>query len=239
MGLNENYKKRLNRYGGNSLERLTKGREENFKAFRNASPHRVTFTFKDKEEIGVLEPHRQDEDKSIMHLLIDTDFQPEIGSILDIVDDHWLVYWLDDHKNRGYNRWALLRLNKEVEWRNPDGSKFSSLCYMYGQQNNMLKNEVKSRSRSAALYQENLKLSFMIMPAKGNIGYGSYLEVEDCGFREHFRVTGYDFLSTPGIVYVSLDPTLQQTVDKPKDENGDGKPDLNEDDYWLGGLLDV
>ena len=33
---------------------------------------------------------------------------------------------------------------------------------LYGQENNMLKDELQSRSRSAVRYEENLKLSFLI-----------------------------------------------------------------------------
>lgn len=233
MVLNNTYQARLGQHGTNATERLNKGREENFKRFLAGSPHAVSFSFGGSEWRAVLEPFRQDETKTLMHLLTAIEFQPSIGSILYIEGDNWMVYWLDEHKNKGYNRWVLIRMSREVTWYNNDKSEHSSLAYIYGQQDNMLKNEIKSRSRSAALYQENLKLYFMVMPANQLIEYGSYLVLEEGLYKQHFRVTGYDFLSTPGVVYVSIDPTLPQDSRTDQDV-----AEPSEDDPWLGGFLD-
>lgn len=233
MALNDIYKSRLNRWGTNSTDRLNNARAVNFQRFLEGSPHTVEFLHEGETQRGVLEPFRQDQSKTLMHLLTDIEFQPKIGTIVEIEGFNWMFYWLDDHRNKGYNRWIVMKMSREVEWRNPNGDKHSSLAFIYGQEDNMLKNEIRSRSRSAALYQENLKLSFMVMPAKGNIEYDSYLTIEESGFSTGFRVTGYDFLSTPGIVYVSMDPTPART-------DFEKEPEVSSDpsNPWLGGFLD-
>jgi hypothetical protein len=63
---------------------------------------------------------------------------------------------------------------------------------MYGQQDNMLKDELRSRSRMDTLYTENLKLSFFIMPANEFIRRDDYLEIGEGALKEAYRVTGYD-----------------------------------------------
>jgi hypothetical protein len=46
---------------------------------------------------------------------------------------------------------------------------------MYGQEDNMLKDELKSRSRMDTLYNENLKSSFFVMPTTAMIRKDDYL----------------------------------------------------------------
>jgi hypothetical protein len=63
---------------------------------------------------------------------------------------------------------------------------------MYGQEDNMLKDELKSRSRSSTLYTENLKSSFFILPTTEYIRKDDYLEIGEGKLKEAYRVTGYD-----------------------------------------------
>jgi hypothetical protein len=56
----------------------------------------------------------------------------------------------------------------------------------------MLKDELKSRSRMDALYTENLKSSFFIMPTSEFIRKDDYLEIGTGALKEAYRVTGYD-----------------------------------------------
>jgi len=68
----------------------------------------------------------------------------------------------------------------------------NSWAYMYGQENNMLKDELQSRSRMDTRYTENLKLSFFVMPTNPYIRKDDYLEVGEGLLQESYRVTGYD-----------------------------------------------
>jgi hypothetical protein len=88
---------------------------------------------------------------------------------------------------------------------------------MYGQEDNMIKDELRSRSRMDTLYGENLKSSFFIMPTNEFLRKDDYLEIGQGVLREAFRVTGYDIHSTPGVEYVTVDPVyLRDHTPAPK-----------------------
>lgn len=227
------YKKRMNRYGDNATDRLEKGRQQNFEKFLYQSPHYTKFQYKDKEVECVFEPSSQDETKTVMHVLcrVGEKFNP--GDIVTICGKRYMFWYWDERQDSGYNRWNVIKLSQCIEWLNEDGSTWSNEAYIFSQQTNMLKNELKSRSRSATLYLENLKLDFMIMPSDKNLEIGSYLVIKIDDMSRAERVTGIDFLSTPGVMYVSMDPTIERDLTPPSEK----KPEDNDNDYfWLGNI---
>ena len=233
MSYSEVYKARLNRNGANHADRLNKGREANFEKFLHQSPHYVKFQHGDKEVEAVLEPSSQSEDKTVMHVLCRVGEQFEVGDICTIAEDRYIFWYWDERKDSGYNRWTVVRASQPIHWVNEDGTEYDSEAYIYGQMDNMLKNELKSRSRSATLYLENLKLDFMIMPVHAEMKINSYLSIEVKGIKKNYRVTGFDHVSTPGIMYVSMDPTLERDL-TPAPERQEGDDD--NDYFWLGGV---
>lgn len=227
------YKKRINRYGDNATDRLEKGRQQNFEKFLHQSPHYTKFQYKDKEVECVFEPSSQDETKTVMHVLcrVGEKFNP--GDIVTICGKRYMFWYWDERQDSGYNRWNVIKLSQHIEWLNEDGSTWSNEAYIFSQQTNMLKNELKSRSRSATLYLENLKLDFMIMPSDKNLEIGSYLVIKIDDMSRAERVTGIDFLSTPGVMYVSMDPTIERDLTSPPEK----KPEDDDNDYfWLGNI---
>ena len=227
------YKKRMNRYGDNATDRLEKGRQQNFEKFLYQSPHYTKFQYKDKEVECVFEPSSQDETKTVMHVLcrVGEKFNP--GDIVTICGKRYMFWYWDERQDSGYNRWNVIKLSQRIEWLNEDGSTWSNEAYIFSQQTNMLKNELKSRSRSATLYLENLKLDFMIMPSDKNLEIGSYLVIKINDMSRAERVTGIDFLSTPGVMYVSMDPTIERDLTSPPEK----KPEDDDNDYfWLGNI---
>ena len=117
-----------------------------------------------------------------------------------------------------------------LTWNNRQGKKCSTWAYFYGQEDNMLKDELKSRSRSKVLYTENLKLSFFIMPLNENIRKDDYLEVTQGKLTEAYVVTGYDIQSTPGVEFVSVDPQyIRDKSDPPVQDDNDNADNF----YWL------
>lgn len=227
------YKKRMNRYGDNATDRLEKGRQQNFEKFLYQSPHYTKFQYKEKEVECVFEPSSQDETKTVMHVLcrVGEKFNP--GDIVTICGKIYMFWYWDERQDSGYNRWNVIKLSQHIEWLNEDGSTWSNEAYIFSQQTNMLKNELKSRSRSATLYLENLKLDFMIMPSDKNLEIGSYLVIKIDDMSRAERVTGIDFLSTPGVMYVSMDPTIERDLTPPPEK----KPEDDDNDYfWLGNI---
>lgn len=234
------YKKRVNRYGLDYQSRIQREREELFDLYLLKTIYRVDFLFEDEEVAGSLEKYKQDETQTLQYLLTKTDINIPNGTILMIPDKDkikkpWLVYYLEDIKASGYNRYIVLKMTHYLTWTARDGSQQESWAYMYGQEDNMLKDELKSRSRDHALYNENLKMSFFILPFNSKMRKDDYLEVtigkEDNKLTEAYTVVGYDIHSTPGVEYVTVDPVyLRDNTPAPEQST---EPD--EEYFWLNG----
>lgn len=231
------YKKRVNRYGLDYQSRIQREREELFDLYLLKTIYRVDFLFEDEEVAGSLEKYKQDETQTLQYLLTKTDINIPNGTILMIPDKDkikkpWLVYYLEDIKASGYNRYIVLKMTHYLIWTARDGSQQESWAYMYGQEDNMLKDEIRSRSRMDAIYAENLKMSFFVMPTTPKIKKDDYLEIGTGELKEQYRVTGYDIQSTPGVEYVTVDPTYEYDLTPaPQQQPGDSEDDF----FWLNG----
>lgn len=236
------YRKRLSK--DNRVERaierhnkLNTERATNFESFLYSSPHYVKFMYVDpitqesREVEAVLEPHQENETKEFMQLLCRVGEEFEVGAVAEIDNEYYMLYYWNNRKNSGYNKWTIVHMNKEVTWSDEAG-EHSTLAYMYYQQDNMLKNELRSRSRSSTLYSENLKLNFLLMPFHDHMIEQTYMEITTQGRTQGFRVTGIDIVSTPGVMYVSMDPTyLRGDTSKPIQTENDDPDDF----FWLNG----
>jgi hypothetical protein len=201
------------------------------------SVYRVEFEFEEETHPATLERYKQDETELMQYLLTRVSLNIPNGTILKIPDKNnepqpWLVYWLESIKASGYNRYIVLKMTHFITWRDRNGIERNSWCYMYGQQDNMLKDELRSRSRMDTLYTENLKMSFFIMPTNEFIRKDDYLEIGDGNLREAYRVTGYDIQSTPGVEYVTVDPVYLRDNSPAPEQTQEDEPD---DFYWLNG----
>ena len=231
------YKKRVNRYGLDYQSRIQREREELFDLYLLKTIYRVDFLFEDKEVAGSLEKYKQDETQTLQYLLTKTNVNMPNGTILMIPDKDkikkpWLVYYLEDIKASGYNRYIVLKMTHYLTWTARDGSQQESWAYMYGQEDNMLKDEIRSRSRMDTIYAENLKMSFFIMPTTSKIKKDDYLEIGTGELKEQYRVTGYDIQSTPGVEYVTVDPTYEYDLTPaPQQQPGDSEDEF----FWLNG----
>lgn len=231
------YKKRVNRYGLDYQSRIQREREELFDLYLLKTIYRVDFLFGDEEIAGSLEKYKQDETQTLQYLLTKTNINMPNGTILMIPDKDkikkpWLVYYLEDIKASGYNRYIVLKMTHYLTWTARDGSQQESWAYMYGQEDNMLKDEIRSRSRMDTIYAENLKMSFFVMPTTPKIKKDDYLEIGTGELKEQYRVTGYDIQSTPGIEYVTVDPTYEYDLTPaPQQQPGDSEDEF----FWLNG----
>lgn len=236
MGYYENvYLKRLNRYGIDFQTRIQGQREENFHRQLMKSVYYVEFEYDGETCEGELIPMRQDETKTLQHLLTDVHLNIPNGTILFIPDKDfelrpWLIYYLEDLKASGYNRYIVLKMTHLLSWIDRSGVQRETWAYFYGQEDNMLKDELKSRSRSHVLYTENLKLSFFITPVNEFIKKDDYLEVGEGGLKEAYVVTGYDTQSTPGVEFVSVDPQYIRDLTPPPEQT---EEDDEADFYWI------
>ena len=229
------YLKRLNRYGIDFQTRIQGQREENFHRQLMKSVYYVEFEYDGKTCEGELTPMRQNETKTLQYLLTDVHLNIPSGTILFIPDKDfelrpWLIYYLEDLKASGYNRYIVLKMTHLLSWIDRSGVQRETWAYFYGQEDNMLKDELKSRSRSRVLYTENLKLSFFITPVNEFIKKDDYLEVGEGGLKEAYVVTGYDTQSTPGVEFVSVDPQYIRDLTPPPEQT---EEDDEADFYWI------
>ena len=231
------YLKRLNRYGNDYQTRTQNKRERDFENYLLKSVYRIEFEYDTKINPATFERYKQDETETLHYLLTRVDVNIPNGTVLMLPnkDDElkpWMVYYLEAIKASGYNRYIVLKMTHFLKWKDREGNYRSSWAYMYGQEDNMLKDELQSRSRSDARYTENLKGSFFVLPTNEYLRKDDYLEVGEGALKEGYRVTGYDIQSTSGVEYVTVDPIyLYDNSPAPEKQEGD-----NEEDYfWLEG----
>ena len=145
----------------------------------------------------------------------------------------WMVYYLEEINASGYNRYIMLKMSHYLTWKARDGKEYSTWAYFYGQEDNMLKDELQSRSRMNVRYTENLKLSFFVTPINEHIRKDNYLVVnKNNPLQEAYVVTGYDINSTKGVEYVTVDPVYIRDESKVPEQTESDDPD---DFFWLNG----
>ena len=235
---NDVYKKRLNRYGLDYQSRVQGMRERSFELLLEKSIYRIDFNYDGEINPGVFEKYKQDETRTLHYLLTRTNLNIPNGTILmisnkDNQEEPWMIYYLEDIKASGYNRYIMLKMTHYITWKARDNKIYSSWAYLYGQENNMLKDELQARSRADARYTENLKTSFFILPINEHIRKDDYLVInENTPLEEAYVVTGYDINSTKGVEYITIDPVYI------RDKNPDPiktETDSNEDFFWIEG----
>ena len=231
------YLKRLNRYGYDYQSRVQSQRERDFEGKLLKSVYRIDFDYNGETHPATLERYKQNETELMQYLLTRATLDLPNGSVLMLPDKDgepqvWMVYWLESIKASGYNRYIVLKMTHYITWRDREGQTRESWCYLYGQQDNMLKDELQSRSRMDTLYTENLKSSFFVLPTNEYLRKDDYLEVGAGALKEGYRVTGYDIHSTPGVEYVTIDPVyLRDQSPSPEQKENDDPEDF----YWLNG----
>ena len=233
----EIYKKRANRFGEDYQSRIQGAREETFERLLLKSLYRVDFNFEGETIPGILERYKQDETETLQYLLTRIDKNIPNGTVLLIPDKDdnlkpWMIYYLENIKASGYNRYIVLKMTHYLKWTARDGSTQESWAYMYGQESNMLKDEIRSRSRMDTLYAENLKLNFFVLPLNSKIQKDDYFIIGEGELQEYYRVTGYDRQSSEGVEYVSVDPTYEYDLTPPPEKS---ESDGDEDFYWFEG----
>lgn len=231
------YKKRLNRFGEDYQSRLQGAREYNFDLYLLKTVYRVDFIYEGEEYAGSLEKNKQDNSETRQQLLVNVHLNIPNGTILELTDKDgntqpWMIYYLDEIKASGYNKYIVLKMTHTLNWLGRDNEWRSTLAYLYGQEDNMLKDEIRSRSRMDTVYAENLKSSFFVAPLNEYIKKDDYFIVGEKPFQEYYRVTGYDIQSTPGVQIVTIDPVYEFDLTAPPQQS---ENDNSDDFFWLNG----
>ena len=231
------YRKRLNRFGNDYQSRIQGAREYNFDLYLLKTVYRVDFEFDHCHHAGSLERYKQTDTKTLQYLLTKIDLNIPNGTVLwltdkDNIKQPWMIYYLENIKASGYNRYIVLRMTHHLTWTDRSGTVRDAWAYLYGQEDNMLKDEIRSRSRMDAIYAENLKSSFFVTAANPYIKKDDYFIVGEEPLQEYFRVTGYDLQSSEGVEYVTIDPVYKFDLSKAPEQ----KEDDNESNFfWFNG----
>lgn len=233
----EIYIKRTNRFGDNYQSRIQGEREYLFEHYLRRSVYAIEFEYNGEVHPASFEKYKQDNTETLHYLLTRINLDIPAGTVLNLPDKDgilkpWMIYWLENIKASGYNRYVLIKMTHFLYWKNREGEWCTSWAYMYGQQNGTLRDSLKSGSGDA-IYLEPTKTSFFVMPSNMNIRKDIYLEVDGI-VKEAYVVTGYDFQSTEGVEYVTIDPVYLRDMSAPPtyDSNSDDNPD---DYFWLNG----
>ena len=205
------YMARLNRYGLDYQSRVQRKRELSFEQYLLKSVYRVDFSYQGERHPGTLERYKQDETETFGYLLTRVNLNIPPGEILmipnkDMEEKPWMVYYLEEIKASGYNRYIVVRMTHYIKWKDRENVERESWAYMFGQENSTLRDEIRSSGNAKTIYTENSKASFFLMPLNEYIRRDDYLEVGEGTLTEAYRVTGYDIQSTPGVEYVTIDP---------------------------------
>lgn len=226
---NDVYRKRINRYGLDYQSRIQGQREDNFDKYLLKSIYRVDFEYDSEYNPASLERYKQDESGTFSYLLTRIDLEMNSGVILDIDNQDnsttkWLVLWKEHIESSGYNKYLVVRAEREILIN--DKKAFGGI---FGPGDQKIKDTVIMKK---SLYFENDNLYMLITPYDKEYNKNTTLIVAAGEKQQTFNIVGIDNISTPGISYLTLDPTY--TRDKtPAPEQT--PRDKDEDFFWLNG----
>lgn len=235
MYYNDIYRKRLNKFGSTYQTRIQGERDHQFEYYLKKTIYRVTFLLEEEEQVGSLEPYKQDSTETLHYLLTRRKLIIPNGTILEITNEEtkkeekWMVYWLENMQTSGYNRYVVLKMTHKIIWKNKEGTIATSWAYFHGKGTAAITDTIKSNS-AKVIYLEDSNSNFLILPLNENLQKQSYFEITIKNIKQGYRVTGYDIISTPGVEYVTVDPIyIMDKSPLPKINEEDKKEDI----YWL------
>lgn len=227
----EIYRRRLNKYGTNTQERIQGQREKNFEIYLSKSTNLVVFTYEDTEYKGSLERYKQDETRTLQYLLtpISTILPP--GVIIDFSGIPFMVFYLEDIQASGYNRYIMLHMSHTIQWGLGD-NKLESLAYVFGSMSANLRDIIgSSDAKRATAYMIDENYLSVILPKNRKIKKEDFVTINYEGHTSYFRVTGYDRQSTSGVQFVTLNPIYKYDESPvPADV-----PGAAEETFWFNG----
>jgi hypothetical protein len=110
-----------------------------------------------------------------------------------------MLLYREQYQSIGYNRYVVVLLENELKWIGKDGLFHTSYVHYVGDKEGKIKSNFKIGYEIAA-YTPNKTLS-MICPKSSFIHRDLKMNISD----ETWRVSGYDKISVPGVMYVTLE----------------------------------
>mgnify|MGYP003311290318 CR=1 FL=1 len=207
----EIYRRRLNRYGYDYQSRIQGQRDRNFDDYLLKSIYRVDFWYNDTFTPATLERYKQDYTETQCYLLTRRDTEIPNGTVLMIESQDgttkpWMVWWKEEIEASGYNKYVVLRMTHQLTWRDTEKVLHEQWSYFSGPGTSTVSDTVKS-STGEALYKENNNLNMFITSYAPTLARDVYMEVPYQETVSAYVVAETDVNSTPGVMYVSVDPS--------------------------------
>lgn len=224
------YLRRLNRYGTSRAERVQNMRVENFLKYMDESIYRVTFedSYKGEEIVGVLTPYKKDETETLNVLKVPLNYDYPAGTLFHIRNNLWMVLYKHDLVGTGYNEFTMMKMTHVVSWKDRNGDEHQSPAYFYGPMTEKIYDMLRTYLKGV-VYKEGNKYTHLIMPRNQFILRQDYMVIDN----EGYEVTGFDKVSTPGVMYITLNETHVRDESEPPKKLFE--KEKGEDFFWFTG----
>lgn len=229
------YRKRLNRYGKDYASRIEGKRAREFEDFLLKTPNRVDFKYGNELIAAVLEQYKQDHSETQGYLLTRKDTNIPSGTVITFNGKNnqkqvWMIWWQEQIKTSGYDRYVILKMNQLVEWVK-DGVKLSQWSYLSTPGTRTITDSVKEGFEGARFMENDNKYMF-ITPYHKDFERDFYLETQNGEKISAYRVGEFDNIATPGVSYLTAE-SLAKRDSSPNPIKQE--KDKDEDFFWLGG----
>ena len=230
------YKKRLNRYGLNYQSRVQEQRNRNFENYLLKSIYRVDFWYDDIFVPASLEQYKQNATETQCYLITPRETNIPNGTVIMIESQDgtkkpWMVWWKEDMEASGYNTYVVLKMTHFLSWRDNKGNLLEQWVYFSGPGSSLISDTNKS-SNGEAIFKQNENLHTIITTYHKDLVKDVYFEIAYKDAINGYVVTGVDVNSTPGVSYITIDPT---SIREENVKNSGAQHSISAKDYWFGG----
>lgn len=217
---NDVYLKRVNRFGYNLQERIINKKEYDFNNFVNKSPNKVTVFIQDFKFEGVLQSKEYDEIETIDYFLTFKSINIPSGTIIKVLDiknpdlyTFWIVICKDNFVSAGYDRYTVVKLDREIRWITNEGYIYKALVHISGAGANARDKRITSSFKNnqqsiVFLPTQNLTITMQDNP---EIKRGVRVNIKN----QIWKISGADNISNDGVSYVTLE---QDYTDEKRDD---------------------
>lgn len=207
----EVYRKRLNRYGLDYQSRIQGQRERDFDNYLLKSIYRVDFWFDNMYVPATLERYKQDYTETQCYLLTKRELEIPNGTMVKVEsrdgrEQMYMIWWKEQIEASGYNRYVVLKMTHELTWRDAENLSHTAWAYFSGPGTSTISDTIKSQS-AESIYNENNNLHMFITAYDKTLVKELYFEHKQGETDGGYVVSRVDFISTPGVAYVSVDPS--------------------------------
>lgn len=231
------YLKRTNRFGDNIQSRVHGQMEHDFENKLKKSVNRVDlFDYFDKDKLigeGILETNKVEEKQTLSYLctrIVDdykNGFMFYTKKPFSEEKQAWLVLFKEQYETIGYNRYKVVLLENELSWIGKDGLIHSAYVHYIGTMESAIKENFKI-SFDVAVETPSKSLS-MICAYNEELKRDSRINIQD----ETWRVCGYDKISIPGVMYVTLEEDFVQKAEYANEEELEKWSIISEQGYEI------